>query len=137
MKKYGVLDASFQAAGGEDGIRKLVNEFYQQMETQKRGKEIRAMHKSELVMIKDKLSLFLMAWLGGPRKYADKYGGISIPMVHRHLDIKDEQKNAWLFCMQKALDYQDYEEEFKTYLLEQLGVPAERIRQVSQMDRGK
>jgi hemoglobin len=135
MKKYGVLDASFQAAGGEDGIRKLVDEFYQQMETQNRGKEIRAMHKSDLVTIKDKLSLFLMAWLGGPKLYAEKYGGISIPMVHRHLDVKEEQRDAWLFCMQKALEFQDYEEDFKSYLLEQLAVPAERIRQVSQMAR--
>ena len=136
MKKYGSMDASFQAAGGEQGIRKLVDEFYHQMETQNRGKEIRAMHKDDLVTIKDKLSLFLMAWLGGPRKYAEKYGGISIPGVHKHLDIKEQQRDAWLFCMQKALDYQDYEEDFKSYLLEQLGVPAERIRQVSQKVRG-
>jgi hemoglobin len=43
------------------------------------------MHKGDLETIKDKLSLFLMGWLGGPRLYADKYGSISIPQAHQHL----------------------------------------------------
>ncbi|HHL31570.1 MAG TPA: globin [Oceanospirillales bacterium] len=132
MQNYGVLDASYQAAGGETGIRKLVDDFYQQMETQQRGKHIRAMHKDELGLIKDKLALFLMGWLGGPRNYAKKYGGISIPMVHKHLIINEEERDAWLFCMGQALQYQDYEPEFKDYLLKQLAVPANRIMQVSQ-----
>lgn len=133
MQKYGTLDSSYKAAGEEAGIRKLVDEFYHQMETQKRGQHIRAMHKDDLDIIKDKLSLFLMAWLGGPRKYAEKYGGISIPMVHQHLIIGEEQRDAWLFCMNEALKHQDYDTDFKQYLIEQLAFPAERIRQVSQM----
>ncbi len=132
MQKYGVMDASYQAAGEEKGIRKLVDEFYQQMETQKRGQHIRAMHKDDLLIIKDKLSLFLMGWLGGPRKYAEKYGGISIPMVHKHLIINEQQRDDWLFCMNEALKYQDYSQDFKEYLIKQLGVPAQRIMQVSQ-----
>lgn len=133
MQKYGVMDASYQAAGEEQGIRKLVDKFYQQMETQNRGQHIRAMHKDNLDIIKDKLSLFLMGWLGGPKKYGKKYGGISIPMVHKHLIINEEQRDDWLFCMNEALKYQDYDDDFKQYLIEQLAVPAQRIVQVSQM----
>lgn len=136
MKNYGEGDGSFQAAGGEEGIRKLVDEFYHQMETLDEGKEIRAMHRSDLAMITDKLALFLMGWLGGPRTYSEKYGRISIPMSHRHLDIKEKERDAWLFCMNAALKHQDYEEDFKNYLMQMLAFPAERIRQVSQDMQG-
>ncbi len=133
MKNYGTLDTSYKAAGEEVGVRKLVNEFYHQMETQARGKHIRSMHTDDLNLIKDKLALFLMGWLGGPRLYGDKYGRTPIPMVHQHLIIGEEERDAWLFCMQKALKDQDYAVDFKKYLMEQLAFPAERIRQVSQM----
>lgn len=133
MQKYGSLDSSYKAAGEEAGIKKLVDEFYHQMETQDRGQHIRAMHKDDLDTIKDKLSLFLMAWLGGPRKYSEKYGGISIPMVHQHLVIGEDERDAWIFCMSEALKHQDYDIDFKQYLIEQLAFPAERIRQVSQV----
>jgi len=131
MSNYGTFDASYLAAGEEVGVRKLVDEFYQQMETLPEGKHIRAMHTENLATIKDKLTLFLMGWLGGPRLYADKYGSISIPMVHQHLVINEPERDAWIFCMREALKYQDYSDDFKVYLIEQLSIPAERIRQVA------
>lgn len=134
MSNYGVMDASFQAAGKEEGIRKLVDQFYYQMETLKQGKHIREMHKDDLVTIKDKLSIFLIGWLGGPRNYAKKYGQMSIPMVHKHLVIGEEERDAWLFCMNEALKHQDYDEDFKLYLIRELARPAEAIRRVSQME---
>ena len=133
MQKYGVMDASYQAAGKEVGIRKLVDEFYHQMQTLKKSQTIFSMHSDDLTLIKDKLSVFLMGWLGGPRDYAKKYGQMSIPMVHRHLQIGEEERDAWLSCMKEALKYQDYAEEFKQYLLFELAKPAEAIRRVSQM----
>lgn len=136
MQKYGVMDASYQAAGKDAGIRKLVDEFYHQMETLKQGKPIRAMHTDDLKIIKDKLSIFLMGWLGGPRNYAKIYGQMSIPMVHKHLVIGEQQRDAWLLCMKEALKVQEYSQEFKDYLLRELARPAEAIRRVSQMTHG-
>lgn len=134
MQNYGTLDASYQAAGKEQGIRKLVDEFYHQMETLKRGHHIREMHKDDLLVIKDKLSVFLMGWLGGPRNYAKIYGQMSIPMVHKHLVIGEEERDSWLFCMNEALKHQDYDDNFKQYLIRELARPAEVIRRVSQMN---
>jgi len=132
MSDFGMFDASYMAAGEESGVRKLVDEFYLQMETLEEGKPIRAMHKEDLEVIKDKLALFLMGWLGGPRKYSDKYGSISIPMAHQHLVINEKERDAWLLCMKEALKTQDYSDEFKEYLMVQLSIPAERIRMTAQ-----
>ncbi len=127
-KLYGQLDASYQAAGGIEGITQLVNDFYDFMETLQEAKVIRAMHSDDLTQSRQKLAYFLSGWLGGPRLYRDKYGPISIPMAHRHLNVEALERDAWILCMQKAVEKQPYEESFKVYLIEQLKVPAERIR---------
>jgi len=128
---FGEQDATYQALGGLDGLVKLVDEFYDAMETLPEAKRIRDMHKDDLTVSRDKLVCFLSGWTGGPRIYGDKYGSINIPMAHQHLTIDENDRNAWLLCMKAALDRCGYPEELKDYLLEQLYFPAERIRQVS------
>jgi hemoglobin len=95
------------------------------------SEKIRDMHPSNLSESRKKLSYFLSGWLGGPKLYAETYGSINIPLAHKHLSVGIEESEAWLFCMQKAVDAQDYEETFKVYLMAQLRVPAERISMVS------
>jgi hemoglobin len=126
--QYGVGDASYQAAGGEAGIRKLVDDFYDVMDQHPNARKIRNMHPEDLTVSRDKLARFLCGWLGGPRLYAEKYGPIMIPQVHGHLEIGRNERDAWLFCMQEALEKQSYATMFKIYLMEQLYVPAERSR---------
>lgn len=125
---YGVEDASYRAAGGEAGIRKLVDDFYDAMDQLPVAKKIRAMHPADLTASRDKLARFLCGWLGGPKLYAEKYGPINIPQAHNRFEIGSSERDAWLLCMEEALKHQPYAAEFKKYLLEQLYVPAERSR---------
>lgn len=124
---YGFSDNSFQAAGGNDGIRKLVDDFYHAMDTLPEAAIIRQMHKPDLTQSRDKLALFLTGWMGGPSVYHEKYGSINIPRSHAHLPIGEAERDAWLLCMERALAKQNYAPEFSSYLLEQLRIPAERI----------
>jgi hemoglobin len=125
---YGTDDASFQAAGGVEGIRVLVDAFYDAMETLPQAKTVREMHPDDLTESRDKLARFLCGWLGGPKLYREKYGSIAIPRAHNHLDIGPAERDAWLLCMEEALKDQPFANDFKAYLLEQLFVPAERSR---------
>ena len=125
---YGVGDTSYQAAGGEAGIRKLVDDFYDAMDRLPGASKIRAMHPEDLTISRDKLTRFLCGWLGGPSLYAERYGSINIPQAHRRFEIGSSERDAWLSCMAEALKHQPYAEEFKQYLLEQLYIPAERSR---------
>lgn len=124
---YGHNDTSFQTAGGVDGVQKLVEDFYDVMSTQPYAEKIRNMHPDDLTVSIDKLARFLCGWLGGPKRYSEKYGGIAIPPAHKHLPIKAPEMTAWLDCMQEAIDRQDYPSDFRQYLIEQLSVPAGRI----------
>lgn len=125
---YGEGDASFQAAGGEAGLRALVDAFYDIMAQLPQAQKIRAMHAEDLALSRDKLARFLCGWLGGPRRYSEKYGPINIPQAHRHLSIGEAERDAWLACMAQAIEQQPYAEDFKVYLLKALAVPAERCR---------
>lgn len=125
---YGDGDTSFQAAGGETGIRRLVDDFYELMEQLPETQEIRALHPADLTQSRDKLARFLCGWLGGPQLYREKYGSIRIPSAHAHLNIGTKQRDAWLSCMHQALEQQPYAESFKAYLIAQLAIPAERCR---------
>ncbi len=76
--------------------------------------------------------------MGGPPLYQEKYGSISIPSAHRHLAIGSEQRDAWLLCMERAISEQPYSADFSEYLLQQLRIPAERIREVCEAEsKGK
>ncbi len=125
---FGTGDASFQAAGGEIGIRNLVELFFERMSTDSRFSIIYNMHPDDIEISIDKLARFLCGWLGGPKRYQEKYGSISIPAVHQHLSIGTDERDQWLTCMKESIDEQAYNADFKEYLIIQLGIPAEVIR---------
>lgn len=125
---YGFEDHSYKAAGEFDGVQKLVNDFYDAMESLPQAKHIRDMHSPDLAESRDKLTRFLTGWLGGPKLFSEKYGPIRIPVAHRHLSIGPAERDAWLACMQIAVNKQDYPQDFRDYLMAQLYVPAERSR---------
>ena len=129
LGQYGVGDGSFQAAGGEAGIKQLAFDFYDIMSTKARYESIFTMHSRDINLSIDRLACFLCGWMGGPKLYRKYFGPISIPQVHEHLKISNDEKGLWLDCMQEAVDKQNYVPEFKRYLMHQLSLPAEVIRQ--------
>ena len=131
-ERYGVGDTSYRAAGEFAGIQKLVKSFYEFMDQLPEARTIRAMHAEDLSEIDDKLTHFLSYWLGGPRQLIEKYGPVNIPKAHMLLAVGAEERDAWLMCMTRAAELQPYKPAFRKYLLEQLAIPAERIRQTSQ-----
>jgi hemoglobin len=129
--KFGKLDNSYKAAGEEVGLKKLAADFYKQMKALPEANVILKMHPKDLTLSIEKLALFLCGWLGGPRKFQEKFGSINIPRFHSHLTVDTLEKEAWLLCMDKALDMQNYSPEFKVYLLTELRVPATRIQELA------
>lgn len=127
---YGQGDASYRAAGELEGLTRLVDAFYGYMETLPEAKDLLAMHSDDLALSRKKLAFFLSGWLGGPKRYSETFGSIRIPLAHRHLPVGQTEHDLWLLCMEKAIAEQPYEEDFKSYLLEQLKVPAGRVKQV-------
>ncbi len=131
---YGVNDSSYKAAGELVGITQLVNVFYDYMDSLPEANKIRHMHPDDLTESRKKLTYFLCGWMGGPRLFSEHYGPINIPKFHQYLEIGTAERDAWLLCMEKAISEQPYEDSFKEYLIEQIRIPAERVRAMSQSE---
>ena len=124
---FGTADASYIAAGGEPGIAQLVADFYRIMDEHAGAACVRRLYPDDLSEPRERLAAFLCGWLGGPRRYAERYGSISIPSFHTRWKVGEAEREAWLECMAMAISAQDYTTEFADYLLAQLRVPAQRI----------
>ncbi len=124
--EYGVGDASYKAAGELEGITRLVDAFYDFMDSLPEAQVVRKMHPDNLDKTRLKLSYFLSGWLGGPKLYSQHFGPIIISKYHMHMSIGRSEVESWMECMRKAVEIQLYEKDFKFYLIEQLRVPAEK-----------
>lgn len=129
QETYGQGDSTYHAAGGQAGIRKLVDCFFDIMGSDSRYLTIYNWHPADREESRDKLALFLCGWMGGPKPFIEKYGTIRIPAAHQHLQVTEVERDLWLECMGRALHQQEYPVALIEYLLRQLFIPAERIRQ--------
>src|SRR3546814_7977859 len=91
-QRYGVGANSYRAAGELAGLTRLVDDFYSNMDSFPEARVIRDMHPKDIDEIRRKLTYFLCGWLGGPRLYAEHYGGISIPGFHQPLPIGERSE---------------------------------------------
>ena len=119
---------SYQLLGGEDGVRRLCEAFYDCMEQLPEAADIRRMHGEDLSGIRQKLFEFLSGWLGGPHLYAQKYGSICMTGPHRPFAIGPKERDQWLLCMDRALEQVGASEEVKTMLKQPLQAIADMIR---------
>lgn len=106
----------YELLGGEQGVRRLADEFYQVMAERAEATKIRQMHAENLSAIKDKLFMFLSGWMGGPDLYLQKYGTICLSSAHAAYAIGADERDQWLACMDQALINIDASEELREML---------------------
>lgn len=99
----------YEMLGGEQGLRSLVNRFYDIMDSSPEAVKIRSFHARSLKQSREKLFMFLSGWSGGPQLYVQKYGHPRLRMRHMPFPIGSVERDQWLWCMNKALDQGDYD----------------------------
>lgn len=109
--------SSFEFIGGDDGLRKLVNRFYDYMESLPEAETIRALHAKDLRSAREKLFMFLSGWLGGPDRYIAAFGHPRLRARHLPFPIGPDERDQWLLCMSKALDDMPLDKMFRSQLL--------------------
>jgi len=119
----------YQRLGGEEAIRKLVDRFYELMDTLPQAQQIRAMHPDDLSGSADKLFMFLSGWLGGPQLYTETYGHPRLRMRHMPFPVDEAARDAWMLCMKKALEEMNIEDAMlRQHLLHSLFKTADFMR---------
>jgi hemoglobin len=94
----------YEQLGGEAAVRKLVDRFYDLMDTLPEAASIRALHPDDLTTSRDKLFMFLSGWTGGPPLYIERYGHPRLRARHLPFPIGESERDQWLLCMRQALD---------------------------------
>lgn len=94
----------YELLGGEAGVRKLVDHFYDHMDELTDVQTVRDMHAKSLRVSREKLFMFLSGWLGGPDLYIEKYGHPRLRRRHLPFSIGVTERDQWMQCMRLALD---------------------------------
>jgi hemoglobin len=96
----------YDRVGGEDGLRTLVETFYDIIEFEPEGRGLYILHLRGHGVAHSRIEQFnfLSGFLGGPRLYVEKYGHSDVREMHVHVEIDAEARDAWLNCMSIAID---------------------------------
>ena len=94
----------FARIGGQTVIVRLVDAFYDRMNTRPEAAGIRAMHGADLRDIKALFVVYLTEWLGGPKEYSARHGHPRLRFRHARFRIGTAERDAWMSCMLGALD---------------------------------
>lgn len=89
--------------GGDGGVRRLVDRFYDVMDRDPQARTIRELHPPDLAESRDKLYEFLSGWTGGPALYHEKRGHPRLRLRHLPFSIGRPEAAQWLYCMNVAL----------------------------------
>lgn len=93
----------FERVGGAVTIDRLVEAFYERMDTLPEARTIRAMHAPDLGPVKNVLKRYLSEWTGGPKLYSPEKCHPRLRQRHMGFPIGNSERDAWLLCMRGAL----------------------------------
>lgn len=106
----------YELLGGEAGVRKLVDRFYDLMDSAPEAAQIRDLHPKSLKQSREKLFMFLTGWSGGPQLYIESRGHPALRMRHAPFSIGETESDQWAWCMHKALDEMEIDTAVRDYL---------------------
>jgi hemoglobin len=118
----------FERIGGAEGVRRLVDRFYDLMDMEPEAAAIRVLHPPSLEASRDKLYLFLTGWLGGPPLYVERVGPPMLRARHLSFPIGDAERDAWMLCMGRALEEQEMPGELRDFLRDRFRALADHMR---------
>jgi len=118
----------FELIGGQSAVDRLIDTFYHYMDTVPEARDIRALHPADLTPIIAILKKYLAEWLGGPRLYSAERGHPRLRMRHLPFPIREAERDAWLFCMRKAMNEVVESAELRTSIMGNLEKLADWMR---------
>ncbi len=114
----------YEAIGGEEPIRTLVNSLYKHI-----GQEpvLLEIFPDDLTESARKQYLFLTQLFGGPQLYLEDRGHPMLRRRHLAFEINQERKEAWLRSFEKALDETGVEDPLRTAIYQRISMTAEHM----------
>ena len=128
MRKLGPDYTPFEALGGEEKIRAIVEDFYDAMEP-----ALAKLHKCDEQgrvdrESRDRFALFLIGWLGGPQHYMERHGHPRLRMRHGKVPVNVAMRDAWMRAMRSAMEAESVSPELRAFLDSKLADLADHMR---------
>lgn len=106
----------YEAAGGEATFRRLVDRFYAGVAA---DPVLRPLYpEADLDGARERLTLFLVQYWGGPATYSERRGHPRLRMRHHPFAIGQREREAWLGHMREAVDSLELERGVRKALLD-------------------
>jgi hemoglobin len=122
------VNPHFAQLGGEAAVRRLVERFYQIMDTDQAVARIRGLHPPDLSSAREKLFAFLCGWLGGPPYFEQRYGHPRLRQRHLTFPIGDLERDQWISCMIRAMAAEEVPEPLRCQLTAAFRKTADHLR---------
>jgi hemoglobin len=99
-------DSLYRLIGDEDGLRDLVETFYDIIEQDEDAHELHLLHLRGhgVAHSREEQFNYLSGFFGGPSRYVQKHGHSRLKEIHEHIHIGPAMRDLWLKCMERAID---------------------------------
>ena len=120
-------DSVYSAAGGTPFFSRLVDVFYREVE---RDPVLLRLYPEpdNLGPARERLTLFLVQYWGGPTTYSDERGHPRLRMRHAPFVVGETERDHWLAAMTAALDELAPEPELRTRFDAYFAMSADAMR---------
>lgn len=113
------MQSPFEQLGGRAAVEALAYRFYERMDADE--PELAAVHRLDAngrvaQRSRDAFARFLVFWLGGPDDYLRQDGHPRLRMRHAPVKINAAMRDAWVRCMQSAMNDCSVSGEIRSFL---------------------
>lgn len=117
--------------GGAKTLRRLVEAFYPRVVV---DPLIGPLFPADINPVMEKQYMFLSQFFGGPSLYSDAYGHPMMRARHMGFQVTPERAEAWLACMQAALEEIGVDEPLRSVVIKRLSGPAHHFVNTASSD---
>ncbi|MEI6439159.1 MAG: group II truncated hemoglobin [Alphaproteobacteria bacterium] len=96
-------ETPFEAIGGDPKVRRIVERFYNLMDSDPAYVDLRLLHAADLAPMRASLAGFLTGWLGGPRTWFQANPGRCMMSMHATVPVSAATAAQWTHAMARSL----------------------------------
>ncbi|WP_163537065.1 globin [Gracilibacillus sp. YIM 98692] len=128
------VDSLYEAIGGQAKIDELVEAFYARVA---KHPDLIPIFPDDFTEVARKQKQFLTQFFGGPPLYIQEHGHPMMRKRHLRFPITPTRRNAWLKCMEGALDEVNIEEPYRSAMFDRLTLTANHMMNTPDEEKGE